>query len=611
MVSGTRRLCVAFLVVSALTAAACGGAPGDGTKDGTVAEYASIAVEPAAATLSVRLGETMTQEYQAFGVADDGTRTAITTHCSFVMQDPFGSFAAATATVGTFGGKATVTAVCGEQQGQAQLIINLTGIVLAGNAPSNSSDLFGGATVGTDAARTPTIEYPIDGAVSPRNIPSIETQWTGGGGNDLYHLRIVSSYATVDLYTTTLEGLLASEQWQTLAGTAAGERLSFVVEALAQAAPASKFASAPVAIVMTHDNIDETAILYWASSQGNIMSQTFGEPDAPSLVKNDCTSCHSVNRSGNRVGYSRCVNDGSGNNCGGDFLAVGFLKFDPNTNAWEETVNANQRAILGSYTTFSPDGSVSMVTHRGGTLHLHDPDTGAELASNLDIATAGGTRSALMPDWSADGSKVVMASVPTPGYYIDLANGSIQTMTHTSTGTDHVFGTPTTIIPNPMTLANGTYTNFFFPSFSPDGALVVANAARTAWRNSTDARSTGSRLVLAESSGAWAVDLSALNGGNVDQSITWAHWAPTVTDEYYWVVFSSERDYGHRTTQGSSPASCKANGVKQCKQIWLAAIAKSKLSGMVDPSAAPMWLPGQSTAANNISPYWSRAAVLQ
>ena len=111
--------------------------------------------------------------------------------------------------------------------------------------------------------------------------------------------------------------------------------------------------------------------------------------------------------------------------------------------------------------------------------------------------------------------------------------------------------------------------------------------------------------MLADADGRWVRDLTALNGGDGDLDITWAHWAPIASNDYYWIVFSSERDYGHRTTAATSPASCRANGVTQCKQIWMSAIRRDRLTGQVDPSAPPMWLPGQDALANNISPYWS------
>jgi DNA-binding NtrC family response regulator len=40
--------------------------------------------------------------------------------------------------------------------------------------------------------------------------------------------------------------------------------------------------------------IDDTAIYYWASSNGNLMTQTFGQTNAPSVVHGDCTSCQGL-----------------------------------------------------------------------------------------------------------------------------------------------------------------------------------------------------------------------------------------------------------------------------------------------------------------------------
>jgi len=484
--------------------------------------------------------------------------------------------------------------------------------VIGPGAPPNAPDLFGAATLGTDPARAATIQYPLDRAVSPRNIPSIEVQWTAAG-NDLFHVAMHSQYAAVDVYTTAVEATLTAVDWESLVGTAAGEDLGFVVEGLAQADPTTKYASAPVSVTVTHDNIDASAIYYWASSQGQIMSQVFGSTDAPDVVKNDCTSCHSVSRSGTRIGYSRCV----GNDCGQLFL--GFLKFDFNTMTWAETMDANALGVRGSYTTFAPVGNpfpddsqaLAMATLSGGTLGLFDPDTGTPVASNLDVASAGGTLAALMPDWSPDGTRVVFVQTPHPGQWIDLSDGRIATMSYSYTAGAHTFGTPALLTPDVITLPTGAYNNFFFPSFSSDGALVVFDAARGAWRDGSNARGPGQRLMLADASGAWTADLTALNGGDVDLDTTWPHWAPTDSSEYYWVVFSSERDYGHRATAATSPPSCVANGVQQCKQIWLGAISKARLGQPgVDPSAPPMWLPGQATDADNISPYWSVPTII-
>ncbi len=589
--------------------AACGGSGDDGS--GT---YASVEVEPEFASVTVSLGGTTTQEYRVFGV-NGSKRTDITSTCTLAIDPDFGTFAAATATVVAHGGKANVGATCGDQSGAAVLAVNLVGSVVMPPAPANAPDLFNSAVAGNDAARTPAIEYPIDNAVSPKNMPAIEVQYTKAD-NDLFHVRLASTFLNIDVYTTSLEAMLPETEWEAVIGTAAGDNIVIGVEGLQQASPATKYESTEVKVVVSRDNIDKTSIYYWASSRGNIMEQQFGSLTPPNLVKDDCTSCHSVNRAGTRVGYSRCV----AGNCAGSEIMVGFLRYDATTQTWNEAVDANAKAINGSYTTFSPVGnpfpddsqSLAIVTKAGGTLSLYNPDTGAPIASNLDTVSTHGTgaRSALMPDWSPDGNSVVFTSAAGAGQWIDLANGSIGIMSYQFANGQHVFGEPQFPFPNPITLTNGTYTNFFFPSYSPDGKLIVLNAARSGWR-SNPARDAGQRLMLADGGGAWITDMPAMNGGNTDLDITWAHWAPTVGTDYYWVVFSSERDYGHRITAANTAPACVANGVSQCKQIWIGAVAKNKLNGMVDPSAPPMWMPNQDTQADNISPYWSAAPGIQ
>ncbi|NVB84213.1 MAG: hypothetical protein HOV81_37905 [Kofleriaceae bacterium] len=591
--------------------AACGGTGDDGS--GTT--YASISVEPEFATVTVSLGSTTTQPYKVFGVAADGSKKDITSSCALAIDAEFGTFEAATAKVVAHGGKANIVAGCGEQMGSAVLAVNLVGSVVTPPAPDNAPDLFNSAVTTADPAHIPVVEYPINNAVSPRNMPAIEVQYTTAG-NDLFHVRLASTFINVDIYTTTPEAMLSEADWESVVGSAAGDNLKITVEGLVQAAPSMKYASPDTTLVVSRDTIDKTSIYYWASSRGNIMEQQFGSTTPPNVVKDDCTSCHSVSRSGTRVGYSRCV----AGNCDGAQIAVGFLRYDSDARTWNEAVNANAKAINGSYTTFAPIGnpypddtkSLAIVTKAGGTLSLYDPDTGTPVASNLDAVSTHGTgaRSALMPDWSPDGKSVVFTSAAGAGQWIDLSNGSIAIMSYENQAGEHVFGEPQFPFPNPITLANGAYTNFFFPSYSPDGALIVMNAARSGWR-SNPARNAGQRLMLADATGAWITDMPAMNGGMVDLDITWAHWAPTVGNDYYWVVFSSERDYGHRITATNTAPACVANGVSQCKQIWIGAVARNKLNGMVDPSAPPMWMPNQDTQADNISPYWSVPAGLQ
>lgn len=589
-------------------AAACGssGDDDDGPDPGD-----PIEMDPPMARVTVPLGSTVNQDYRVFSVDSRGDRTDITSGCSLAIDAAFGTVSSSTVTVHARGGETLVRASCDTRTASSQLIVNLTGqIVIGPNTPGNAPDLFAGATAGSDTARQPNIEYPFDGAVSPVNMPGLEVQWTPAG-NDLFHVTLTSAYAAIDVYTAGLEAPLGEPDWASIAYTAAGGDLDIVVEGLAQASPTTKYAGTPVALTMSRDAIDRTAIYYWASSQGQIMNQVFGSTATATQVAGDCTSCHSLSRNGTRLGYSRCV----GGNC--SELYAGFLRYDRGTQTWGEVVNANGRTIRGSYSTFAPvgnpfptdDQSLAIVSMSNGTLQLYDPDTGAVVPSNLpDVSThgPGAPRSGLMADWSAEGGSVVYASPPGANQWIDLNGGAIAKMSYQYANGSHAFGEPQFLVPGPIALPSGSYTNFFFPSFSGDGSLIVFNGARAAWRNFSDARAAGQRLFLTDAAGSWVTDLTKMNGP-ADVDITWPHWAPGAASDYYWVVFSSERDYGHKLTLGNTNPGCVANGVRQCKQIWVGAISKATLTATpgLDPSAPPLWLPGQNYQTNNISPYWT------
>jgi hypothetical protein len=567
------------------------------------------------AVLTVPLGGTTTQAYQAFAMVG-GTKTDVTQNCGWAVADmSFGAFNGATFGANARGGVTQVSAVCAGTTGTTKLTLNLVGSVNQGMAPMNSDALFKAAMLGNDPQKTPAVEYPLDQSVAPLNIPPIDAQWTKAQ-NDLFHMKMKSTHVDLDIYTTIADAMFDASTWKVVAASASADNIAVSVEGLLQANPATKYASMPVTLKMSRDTIDDTAIYYWASSNGNLMTQTFGVTTAPSVVHGDCTSCHSVSRSGSRVGYSRCV----GGNC--NELFAGFMKFDKMKNAWVDTLDANSKKVNGSYTTFSPLGypyaddkqSVALLAQSDCTLNTWDPDTGMPIASNVKTVSTHNMgqpgRCGTMPDWAPDGKSVVFASTPNANQWIDVSNSALASMTYTYTNGMHVFGEPTLIVKNPITIANGTYNNFFFPSFSADGAYIVFNAARAAWRNFQNASSPGQRLMLTNPTGSWTVDLTKMNGPG-DRNVTWPHWAPTKGSDYYWVVFSTERDYGHLLTAANSNAKCVGNGVSQCKQIWIGAIDKSVVSqGMgsmppMDPSAPPVWMPGQEISADNISPYWT------
>ena len=370
-------------LVSASFAACGGGSSGPGSGGGfsgpgggsqstsSGAHYDSIAVEPPSATFKIALGKTASEHYKVFGVVGK-TKTDITSMCALQVDQLFGSVSGSTLTVAAHGGTTEVAADCGAQSGKSKLTVTLTGSVVTGsNTPANAPQLFQAATAGSDSTRESTVEYPLDQAVAPLNIPSVEMQWTAAG-NDLFHVALSSPNLSIDVYTSDLDATLAEADWTEVAGTAAGGTLTLAVEGLSQAAPQTKYLGPKIGLRLSHDTIDKTAIYYWASSLGDLMTQTFGQTNAPTQVQGNCTACHSVSRSGSRIGYSRCV----GGDCSN--IAVGFLRYDTATKTWSEAVNADTSGLVGSFTTFSPVGnpfpdvskSLAFVCVSGGILSL-------------------------------------------------------------------------------------------------------------------------------------------------------------------------------------------------------------------------------------------------
>ena len=611
----------ALVAVGLAVFLACGGDDNsnfDGGSDGSTVDatptYTNVVVDPPDLTLTVPIAGSATQDYKAYADVGGQTHVDVTAQCAFKVTDAtLGKFAAASFASTSRGGDTTVTATCGGAQGTGNLHLILKGWILATGTPANAPSIFSSATAATDPSHTPALEYPLDGAVAPLNIPPIDSQWTTAQ-DDLFHLSWTSKHVAIDLYTVQADAQFEDAIWADVAPSAGGEAVTIAVEGLQQAQPTSKYASAPITLKMSKDVIDNTAIYWWASSQGSLITQTFGETGAPTQVRGNCTSCHSVSRAGSRIGYSRCV----GGDCGQ--LFAGFMKYDKTNNVWNDTLNADGKALQGSYTTFSPLGypfaddkqSVALVALASCNLTLVDPDTGAGVASNVDTVSThmngNPGRCATMPDWAPDGKSVVFASTPNAGQWIDVSNSAIALMSYSYGGSTHTFGEPTFLVNGTLLLPSGTYDNFFFPSFTPDGAYIVFDAARAGWRNFTVAGSPGQRLVMTNPTGSWKRELANLNGSG-DLDITWPHWAPTAASDYYWVVFSTERDYGHKLTKSNTASACVANGVQQCKQIWIGAIDKATLTANNppdDPSFPPVWMPGQDLGADNISPYWTK-----
>lgn len=79
---------------------------------------------------------------------------------------------------------------------------------------------------------------------------------------------------------------------------------------------------------------------------------------------------------------------------------------------------------------------------------------------------------------------------------------------------------------------------------------------------------------------------------------------PIFAGGYFWVVFTSPRDYGNRmvSPQMAPPADATYSNHKQ---LWVAAV-DAKV-GATNPSHPAFWLPGQEQTTANMFGYWALA----
>ncbi len=104
------------------------------------------------------------------------------------------------------------------------------------------------------------------------------------------------------------------------------------------------------------------------------------------------------------------------------------------------------------------------------------------------------------------------------------------------------------------------------------------------------------------------------NGSNNSASLTsntWPQWAPT---DGVALPRGAPTAPSGRMGTCSRPANHSCGGLVQgqasCKQLWVMAVDKAKLAtGIIDPSSAPFWIPGQSINEQYVSPQWTTSVI--
>jgi Tol biopolymer transport system component len=537
-----------------------------------------------------------------------------------------------TFTLQGIGGQSQVSATLSGVVGTAMLTVEATGNVFFGGTTSASQATFASATPDPTPADAPTLQYPLPGVVLPGNIPPIDFQWSQGAmDNNLYRVHLTSpGVLDIDLYTSSLDLVADATTWGEVVASTPDAPVTWTVDATGTANQLRT--SAPATLTITSDTIDNTAIYAWQTSTQtfHVLDMTTGTDvelpnNSPQLAPGQpCAGCHRISRDGTRFAFTFTGN-----------FQFGTLAYDAGGTTFSQQI-APSSSFIGTYAAFNPlestqvpamlvSGPDVVPQNTAGTvsLLLHDPDTNAVVPSNLAamlamLGTPNPGQAALMPDWSPDGSFVVFAAYNSGVNFVrdlgdDIVLASIiEAPVSFSAGT-FTFGAPKVLVAANSSDDADTGQNNFLPAISPDGTAVAFTRAAGWWSLKTQVSPinlSGQIMIVRRSDGTVFELVNGSNGAGMTLSSTWPQWAPTLGSKYGWLAYGSERPYGHLLTPTNKNCGALVQGQQSCKQLWVTAINLQMLqNGTADPSLPPFWIPGQSIAAQYVSPQWTKAVI--
>jgi hypothetical protein len=663
----------------------------------------SITLSPANLSTNVVAGTAFMQAYTATAHYASMADQDVTSSAFFSVDDAsLGAFSGAQFSwSGDHGGSANVRATSCGVTGSTPLTLHMTSVsATTGTDASAAAAQFMSAGASTQASCAPTLVYPPDGVLIPPNTNVIEVHFVPGGGgtNNLFEISFENASTDVRVYTScsgtsAADGLplnggcvfeLTQAEWDAIARTnRGGNPLAVKVRALG-CDGTNAGSSAPRNLSFASEDLVGT-VYYFASmrvpnasggyNSGGVFRFDYGQRDQPptpvltpasaSNPMNRCIGCHDISRDGRKMAFNYDDNDDDDDYSDPftDILdiasatpvapisSLGTNDFPPGFQTWNRSHSLFLLADgFGNQAT--PPGAFRLVTPTAAT-------TGFTPAGMLRGTT---------PDWAADDSQVVFAAPPnvliqnpfsTAGSHAgfwksnggsganDLWFGGASLYSAAWNGTSNSLGAPTL-----LAASDGT-TNYYYPSYSPDGSLIAFNfAPEGANFHNPKARV---QVVSAGQSNPTPVDLTALNdSGNLTNS--WARWSPFVQrnkgGQIAWITLSSTRNYGLRvindgkvncypresptgtgavcTTSStcSSASTCvsgKCTGVGPLfvsatsnslnpvctrTQLWMAAIrldANAVATGQ-DVSSPAFYVPFQDPMTNNHLAQWTQQA---
>lgn len=587
---------ISAIVFSAIVVIGCGGSSGSSTADGgqgggdgspvmCVSGLASLALSPENPVVALDGSDPAAPiTFTATGrFGDNHTETLPASSLMWTVgradDTPPGVIAnGVLAPYPSAGGTVTVTATDGCVTGTTTVAFHMDVTI---GTPMNPGDWTGVPVVG--GAGAPDVVYPSDQTRFPRNIYRTLFQWHSAAAE----LRLIfdGPGAHVTVYTDGAHLLCDAAApaagcweagelaWQYIAGSNAGETVTWTVDALDSATtPPTIRRSATITLGFSRRDVSG-AIFYWSTTSAGVRRANIaaaepedyitGKPGTTYTAPDDqvkCVACHVVSRDGKYMAAP--VGADSGN-------SLWIMEVTPDA---PPTPLVKQIANTGGhgFATISPDNAY-VVAAWGGAMWSLDRATGAYLG-DLPLGALEGTH----PDWRPDGSELVFAT----GKGDAPGDADLALIDYTA-GT---WGTPSVLVAAAGGLSN------LFPMFSPDGQWIAFSRGKGGHGDLQ-----AQLFVVAEAGGA-PIELINANRvvsnqlGDGQTQNSQPTWAPP--GDLDWVAFNSQREYGVVSPGGT-------------QQIWVAAVDTDAAISGDDPSFPAFRLQFQGLEENNHRAYWT------
>ncbi len=567
-----------------------------------------LTIDPPSATITINnLTQAVSQSFKA-KLGDTEVSAAWTLdNYNFLTIDSSGL----ATTTALAGGKVTITANHQGKVGTAELTVN---VVVSQDVdptidPNDKSALSGPPAADPGASETPPnptrFLYPYDKTVMAKGVVSPLLMVSAGSlPPQSAKVKLSAPFFTWEGFYTvqapaTPRFQIPQQVWDGAVNTAAGGDLAVeIVKANGGAA------YGPYSIDVTIADGSIKGVVYYLTYENptGLWSVRPGDTQPAKHVKPGCVVCHSVSANGKFLSTGAEVSVQS--------AEAGVYQVDSQGNATQMTpsppgLGGDTRGL--SFASWTPDGNYVMRSQNdfwGGVNQLAwrvDPVSQSLIPAT--VVGLGADLSAYLPAFSHDGKRYAF----TQGHGESAPPGSvIRSLNVMDVSIDPTAGPGGTLTFTNRTVAldNGATGKVVkYATFLPDPNLIVLQGSQDfdpAHGGMLATRSSGGvygaadgRLYLVDVAQKGQVELALANQGNVpqDQDRNYEPFAlPIPAGGYYWVVFTSIREYGNMHQGGAVR-----------KQLWVAAISPG---GALDPSHPPFYLPNQTDTKNERG-YWA------